>query len=525
MFFRAIDWISRLRAWLILAVALFGLGALGATVGQPRLGRITVVEVSLPGRAALDELIREGYDIANVRGDVVTIYATDEELSRLAETGYDYQIAETKDAAAKSLGGYHNHASLTADLQAYAADHNDVCRLHEIGRSVQGRELWALLITDNPDDEEDEPEFKYIATLHGDESLGTEMCLYFIDMLLSEYAAGNPRITDLIDSTAIWIVPMMNPDGVESGSRYNANGYDLNRGFPAYPDDFTGTIFDGESLGEFGREPEVAHIMRWSAQNSFVLGGEFHAGALVMNYPYDDDGLGSVDSPTPDDLLFEEVSRRYSMHNPPMWNSPLFFQGISNGAAWYSITGGMEDWNYRYLSCNDVIIEISDVKQPPSSQIPDYWADNSESMLSYLEAVHIGVRGIVADYATSEPLYAQITVAGNTHPVFTDPNAGDYHRMLLPGQYDLTFTAPGYLPQTITGVTVSEGPATRIDVELIFDADLSGDGDINFEDFALFAEVWQTDVCPKCPGDYSGNGHIDAEDLARLIASWLAGIE
>jgi carboxypeptidase D len=255
------------------------------------------------------------------------------------------------------------------------------------------------------------------------------------------------------------------------------------------------------------------------------MGGEFHSGALVVNYPYDDDGLGSNYSPTPDEQLFREISRRYSMYNTPMWNSPYFYQGITNGAAWYSISGGMEDWNYRYLSCNDVIIEISNDKNPPSSQIPAYWADNSESMLSYLEAVHMGVRGLVTDRATLQPVYAKITVADNAHPVFTDPNVGDYHRMLLPGQYDLTISAPGYLPQTITGVTVTKGTATRIDVELVFDADLSDDGDIDFEDFAFLAQIWHTDVCPNCPGDYSGNGHIDTEDLLRLLTSWLVELE
>ncbi len=512
---------SSFGACLIIAVALLAIDAVAAPAQKARLGRITVVEVVLPGRAALDELIRQGYDISSVRGDIATIYATDEELGSLAQVGYDYRAVEIRVPGGKQPGGYHDYASLTADLGIYATAHSDICRLRSLGQSIQGRELWAMLITDNPDEEEDEPEFKYIATIHGDESLGAEMCLYFIDMLLTEYDANNPRIADLIDNTAIWVVPVMNPDGMENNSRYNARGYDLNRGFPAYPADFTGTIFKGVPLGDAGREREVAHIMRWTAENSFVLGGEFHSGALVVNYPYDDDGRGSVDSPTPDDLLFEDISRRYSVHNPPMWNSPFFPQGITNGAAWYSITGGMEDWNYRYLSCNDVIIEISNIKKPKPSLLPAYWADNSESMLSYLEAVHNGVRGIVTDSATGQPLWAQITVAGNAHPVFTDPNMGDYYRMLLPGTYDLTFSAGGYLAQTISGVIVSDGQATRIDVSLILDADLSGDGGVDFEDFALFAAQWGAETCRYCPGEYTGDEIVDASDLSRFLAYWL----
>ena len=525
MFLRVFNAKSWLTAWLLIVLPLFAHGPFAAQAEKPRLGPVAVVEVVLPDRPALDELIAEGYNITNVRGDLVTIYATDHELNSLAEAGYDYQIAQTEDTATKDLGAYHSYDSLTSDLQAHAAAHPAICRLHSLGQSVQGRELSAILITDNPDQEEDEPEFKYIGAIHGNESLGAEMCFYFIDMLLTRYDANDPRIVNLIDDTAIWVVPLMNPDGLENNSRYNARGYDLNRSFPAYPYDFTGTIFDGEPLGDIGREPEVAHIMRWTAANSFVLGAEFHTGALVVNYPYDDDGLGSVDSPTPDDLLFEEVSRRYSRRNLPMWNSPIFPRGISNGAAWYSITGGMEDWNYRYASCNDVIIEISDSSKPNPSQIPAFWADNRGSMLSYLEAVHIGVRGLITDSATAEPLWAQVTVTDNAQPVFTDPNVGDYHRMLLPGIYELTFSAAGYLSQTVSDVTVIDGPATRINIDLVLDADFDGDGDINFEDFALFAADWEETVCPNCPGDYTGDGHIGIEDLSRLLAYWLWNAE
>jgi len=521
VFLRAFNGKSWLRAWPAVAAALFALGAVAAPVEKARLGRVTVVEVVLPARAVLDELIRQGYDISSVRGDIATIYATDEELGSLTQAGHDYRVVEIQEPGGKQLSGYHDYASLTADLETYATAHSNICRLQSLGQSVQGRELWAMLITDYPDEEEDEPEFKYIATIHGDESLGGEMCLYFIDMLLTEYDANNPRIVDLIDNTVIWIVPAMNPDGLQNNSRYNARGYDLNRNFPAYPMHFTETIFEGEPLGDAKRELEVAHIMRWTAENSFVLGAEFHTGALVVNYPYDDDGHGSVDSPTPDDLIFEEVSRWYSIHNLLMWKSPSFYQGITNGATWYSITGGMEDWNYRYLSCNDVIIEISNIQRPKPSLLPAYWADNGESMLSYLEAVHVGVRGIVTDSATGEPLWAQMTVAGNAHPVFTDGDIGDYHRMLLPGTYDLTFNAGGYLAQTIGDVIVSDGPATRIDVSLVLDADLSGDGDIDFKDFALFAAQWGTETCRYCPGEYTGDGIVDATDLSRFLAYWL----
>jgi len=127
----------------------------------------------------------------------------------------------------------------------------------------------------------------------------------------------------------------------------------------------------------------------------------------------------------------------------------------------------MQDWLYRYLGCNALTLEISEEKWPAESTLPGYWADNAESMLSYFEAAHMGVRGLVTDAVTGLGVFASVTVAGNDQPVFTDGDVGDYHRMLLPGTYDLTIEAAGYAARTVTAVTVSAGAAARVDVALV----------------------------------------------------------
>jgi hypothetical protein len=480
----------------------------------------------------LDALTEAGFDISNVRGDQVTIYATWREVAQLRSAGYaPVQVAVNPRtdrfadrSAGKVLGAYNTYDEMTAMLQGYASTYGpganpDICRLYSLGRSVQNRELWVLLITDNPDLEEDEPEFKYVSTMHGDEPVGTEMCLYFIDLLLTTYGT-DPRITSLVNETAISVVPMMNPDGRTLASRYNAQGYDLNRSFPQYPAEFTGNLFDGEPLHDAGRPPEVAHIMQWTAQNRFVLSANFHTGALVVNYPYDDDGVGSGnDAPSPDDLLFEDVSLRYSQHNAAMWNSPWFANGITNGSAWYEIDGGMQDWNYRYASCNEVTIELSDIEWPQESSIPAFWTANRESMLSYLEAVHIGVRGVVTASDTGQPVSAKVGVVGNAHHVFTDPDVGDYHRMLLPGTYSLTFTAPGYIPRTVGNVGVGAGPATRVDVTLDplpYWADINGDLVVNSLDIQIVVNAaLGLPVTYDC--DLDSNGVVDAVDVQMIL--------
>ncbi|MCK4341376.1 MAG: ankyrin repeat domain-containing protein [Phycisphaerae bacterium] len=344
------------------------------------------------------------------------------------------------------------------DLLAYQNAYPSLARRYNLGLSYECRYLWAIKISDNVNVEEDEPEFKYIATMHGDEIVGTKMCMNLINDMLTNYGS-DPQITNLIDEIDIWIVPLMNPDGYDrvNRTRYNAQGIDLNRDFPE------GT--DGDPNTPTGRAVETQVIMNWSFQHSFTASANFHGGALVVNYPFDNDGQGSVFSPTPDEDMFVYISEEYSYYNSPMWNG-AWYHGITNGAAWYSIDGGMQDWNYRYMGNNEVTIELSDNKEPPASQIGQFWSENRDAMLSYMETCLIGVRGLVTDANTGAPLAATVTVTGRDHEIYTDPDVGDYHRMLMPGTYEFTFEAAGYDPQTIPNVVVYSGDATRLDVQM-----------------------------------------------------------
>lgn len=497
-----------------LALPFFLLTAVEAQAGIARTGPISILEIRLADLQALRFLVGEGYDVARIQGDVATVFATQEEFARLRAEGFAPVEVGREPLSPKAPSGYHTYATLTTALQDFASAHPNICRLDSLGKSFQNRELWAVLITRNPDIEEDEPEFKYVATIHGNEPVGTENCVRFIELLLAGYGS-DARITDLIDSTAIWIVPLMNPDGFEAGTRYNAQGFDLNRNFPEYPEGFTKTVFDEPAPDTSGRPIEVARMMEWTAGRRFVASANFHTGALVVNYPYDDDGKPSgQNSPTPDDALFRDISLRYSIENTPMWNSTQFKNGIVNGAVWYVISGGMQDWNYRYASCNEVTIELSNTFAPAASTLPAIWDNNREAMLAYLEAVHIGIRGIVTDRDTGAPIHARVRVRDNTHPVFTDPAVGDYHRMLLPGVYDLIVSAPGYVPIGVAGIAVGEGAATRADVTLA-GADINHDGGVNAADvqkmvnFLLGADT-------DCACDVDG-GDVTATDLQGLI--------
>jgi subtilisin-like proprotein convertase family protein len=125
----------------------------------------------------------------------------------------------------------------------------------------------------------------------------------------------------------------------------------------------------------------------------------------------------------------------------------------------------MQDWAYAWYGIFEVTIELSLSDWPSPLQLPTFWSDNQESMLSYLERVREGVRGLVTDADTGASVTATVLLDSDPFPTYTDPDLGDYHRVVLPGTYSMTVSAPGYVSRTIP-ITVAAGPAARFDVAL-----------------------------------------------------------
>ncbi|XP_061492335.1 carboxypeptidase N catalytic chain [Rhineura floridana] len=364
-----------------------------------------------------------------------------------------------------------------------------ITRLYSIGHSVQGRHLYVLEFSDYPGIHEPmEPEFKYVANMHGNEVLGRELLLQLAEFLCEEYRHGNRRITQLIHETRIHLLPSMNPDGYEvaaaqsqdaSGQGYltgrnNANGIDLNRNFP----DLNIVMHYNEKQGGPNHhiplpdnwrsqvEPETLAVIQWMKSYNFILSANLHGGAVVANYPYDKsqeqrsrDFWRVNSSPTPDDSLFKKLAKGYSYAHGWMHRGincgDIFPDGITNGASWYSLSKGMQDFNYLHTNCFEITLELSCKKFPPRDELESEWLANREALIAYIEEVHQGIKGLVSDENNNKLAGAVISVEGIGHDV-TSGEQGDYFRLLLPGTYAVTALADGYQPQTMT---VTVGPA------------------------------------------------------------------
>ena len=365
---------------------------------------------------------------------------------------------------------HHSNEELVSIMQDYANRYPGITRVYSIGQSVKGRDLAVMEITDNPGSHEPgEPEFKYIGNMHGNEVTGRETLLYLIQYLCDNYGT-NDEVTNLVDSTRIHIMPSMNPDGYAQAhegdstgvtGRYNAHDVDLNRNFP-----------DRFGSSPATHAPETLAVMEWLKQYPFVLSANLHNGALVANYPYDNSGTGmSVYTACPDDDIFKQLSRAYSYAHPTMHlgkpcpqDFDSFKDGITNGAAWYSVSGGMQDYNYLHSNCFEITVEQGCYKYPYSSDLEGIWNDNRPALLAYMKEVHKGVKGFVFDTDCNPLVNATVHVKGRDHDIKTACN-GDYWRLLVPGEYTLEVSTQDFKPAEKT-VTVVEGTVVVVNFTL-----------------------------------------------------------
>lgn len=437
--------------------------------GRARKGPVSVVAVRAPGPDDVARLVAEGFDISGRREGEVVLYVDAADRARLEELGVEFRLLPTPGAEAMrtgdgaggsfGLGEYHDYEAVTELLSELAADHPDRCLLRSIGQSREGREIWAVKVSDRVDVDESEPEIRLAATLHGDEAPATEIALYLLDHLLRS-AADDPRVTALVESTELWVLPLLNPDGRDAGTRHNAAGVDLNRAFPD-------RILDPVNSPD-GREPEVAALMRFCAERQFVIAANLHTGEQVVNYPYDANESGApIDTPTPDDALFRWLALRYASPNPDLAGSREFPGGITNGADWYVVHGSLQDWSYVWEGTFEFTVEISAAKWPPASRLPGLWEANRESLLAWMESVETAVAGTVRDEASGAVIpEAQVMVGADRRAVGVDPVTGSFHRILEPGQHSVTVWAPGYAPETVSDILVHAGRRSELAVEL-----------------------------------------------------------
>jgi len=292
---------------------------------------------------------------------------------------------------------YPNHQRVSEIFDEMQKVFPTLAKKYSIGQSVNQSDLWVINIAENVNKPRPllRPMVKIVANIHGDEALGRALSLMLATKLLQGYHSKEPRIMKLLKNTDIHILFSANPDGFavsvegrcqtlkKAKGRRNANGVDLNRNFPDqfYPDKTPSP------------QIETTHLMKWITGNPFVLSASLHGGAIVASYPFDSLspevilGLKSyphkgVPSLSPDNDVFLHLAKLYANTHPNMGtqsgdqnqnlcekNNFKETGGITNGADWYNVQGGMQDYNYVHSNCFEITFELSCCKYPKGTEL------------------------------------------------------------------------------------------------------------------------------------------------------------
>ena len=126
-------------------------------------------------------------------------------------------------------GKYHNYFGTMQLLNNFDTKFTDLVDVYTIGKSVLGRDIKCIRITTEKNKQK---KFSCLidGCIHGSEWEGGEACLYLSEYLLINYGY-NETVTNILNTTEVYIVPLLNPDGRQNDDRYNDNGIDLNRNF------------------------------------------------------------------------------------------------------------------------------------------------------------------------------------------------------------------------------------------------------------------------------------------------------
>lgn len=205
---------------------------------------------------------------------------------------------------------FYTHAELTNALNALTQSYPKLATLQSIGKSAQGRELWAITIF-NPDTgpAERKPGFYIDGNIHGNEVQGAEVALYAAYYLLTQYGKSE-QVTRLLDEKVFYIIPTMNPDSRDYFIRQAVNPNYPRGGLVPYDDDRDGACdedgpddLDGDgSITMMRKKDPDGNLRAWPGDPRILLPvrpGEKGEYTLLGYEGIDNDGDGQVNEDGP----------------------------------------------------------------------------------------------------------------------------------------------------------------------------------------------------------------------------------
>ena len=340
-------------------------------------------------------------DLTVTEGETIELISRDIELEVLIEDLTSYYKARNRPATNRDfpLGSMQGNYTLDELNERFDELHglfpDIISNRVVIGQSVEGRDIWAFKVSDNPSVDEDEPEVLYTALTHSREPLGMMNLMYFVQYLLEKYDEDS-ELNYLINNREIWFIPVVNPDGYvyneliepNGGGMHRKNrldtncgngdnrGVDLNRNYGyGWGSDDTGSspnpcsaTYRGES--EFS-EPETQAVRDFIIEHQFKNVLHYHSYWNTYIHPWGDGSLPDE----PDLTTLTEIGQEMARYNG-------FTVGTGFATIGYGVNGDAVDWTYGDQDIISYVPEVGSTSQgfwPPESDVVDLCLDQVHS--------------------------------------------------------------------------------------------------------------------------------------------------
>ncbi len=341
--------------------------------------RLIRVEARALAKPALQEFLELGLDVMHFdrEQNAFEVIAAPRDLEQLTRMGVRFNTLienlEAYDQALRAQGyldHFHDYTETLTELQLAEALYPALVKLVDIGDSwekTQGladRDIWAVKISDNVQAEENEAEVLIIGNHHAREIITPEILLDCMNYLLQNYGS-DPYVTHLVNQRQIWLIPTLNPDGLDyvhhvflfwrKNRRNNQNGtigVDLNRNYAfKWGYDNTGSSPNSGSDTYRGTaafsEPETAALRDFVNTRRFRASFSYHSFGNLLIYPW-----GYIPQRTPDHGSFAALADSivvYNGYNP----------GLGVETVGYSVNGEADDWLYGEQTTKNKIFALT----------------------------------------------------------------------------------------------------------------------------------------------------------------------
>ena len=303
----------------------------------------------------------EGFVVETLIEDAVAYYqnpnrAVEARDGNCFEGSFDYEVPENFELG--SMGGFYTWEELQSILDDMQAKYPNLITVKapiEGHSSHEGYPIYQVKISDNPAEDEDEPEVLYTALHHAREPNSLTQLIFYMWYILEHYET-DANIQYLIDNTALYFIPCVNPDGYIHNQTTNPNGgglwrknrkvidgdtlgVDLNRNYGyrwGYNDN--GSSPSPESEVYRGHlpfsEPETQAVRDFCNMHHFIGTLNYHTFGNLLIYPW-----GYSDMPTADSSSFNAIAKAMTLENN-------FLSGTGVETVGYTVNGDSDDWMY-----------------------------------------------------------------------------------------------------------------------------------------------------------------------------------